>query len=51
MAYNEIRNEYAQERFGIEYPVYRARLGQGDVDEVREKYKQRISIAEPDPGT
>jgi biopolymer transport protein ExbD len=51
MAYNEIRNEYSRERFGIEYPVYRANLEPGQVDEIRERYKQRISIAEPDPGT
>jgi len=51
MAYNEIRNEYARERFGIEYPVYRANLEPGQLDEVRNRYKQRISIAEPDPGT
>jgi biopolymer transport protein ExbD len=51
MAYNEIRNEYSRERFGIEYPVYRANLEPGQLDEIRERYKQRISIAEPDPGT
>lgn len=50
MAYNEIRNEYAQQRFGIDYPTYRANLEEGQMDEVRERYKQRISIAEPDPG-
>jgi biopolymer transport protein ExbD len=51
MAYNEIRNEYSRERFGIEYPVYRANLEPGQLDEIRERYKQRISIAESDPGT
>jgi len=51
MGYLEIRNEYARDAFGQpDYATYRANLPEGGMDEVRERYKQRISIAEPDPG-
>jgi biopolymer transport protein ExbD len=51
MAYTEIRNEFARDQFGApDYATYRANLGPGDFDQVRDRYKQRISIAEPDPG-
>ncbi len=51
MAYTEIRNEYAQANFGApDYATYRANLPEGAEDEVRDRYRQRISIAEPDPG-
>ena len=50
MAYNELRNEYARQRFGVDYATYLSRLPEEAEDEVREAYKTRISIAEPDPG-
>lgn len=50
MAYLEIRNEFARDRFGVDYATYRAQLEPGELDVVRDTYKQRISIAEPDPG-
>lgn len=49
MAYNELRDEAARERFGIDYATYRARVEPGQ-DEIRQMYPVRISIAEPDPG-
>ncbi len=48
MAYNEVREDYARQRFGVDYGTYLARLPEGTPDEVAEKYKTRISIAEPD---
>lgn len=51
MAYNELRDEYARERFGVaDYPTFRANLAEGAPDEVRQRFPMRISIAEPDPG-
>jgi biopolymer transport protein ExbD len=50
MGYNELRNELARERFGVDYATYRANLQPGEQDVIRDTYRQRISIAEPDPG-
>jgi biopolymer transport protein ExbD len=49
-AYLDIRNDYARSLAGVDYPTYRARLEEGDTDEVSEKYPIKISLAEPDPG-
>lgn len=50
MAYVEIRNEYARSEFGVDYPTYKARLGEDEVDVVEETYPQKLSLAEPNPG-
>jgi biopolymer transport protein ExbD len=51
MAYIELRNEYAQASFGQpDYATYRANLAPDQADQVRQRFPQRISIAEPDPG-
>jgi len=50
MAYIELRNEESQRRFGVDYPVFRARVDREE-DDIRTMFPQRISIAEPDPGT
>ncbi len=49
-AYDQIRNTYAQELRGVDYPTYRGQLGEDDEDEVKNKYPIKISLAEPDPG-
>ncbi|MEM1056750.1 MAG: biopolymer transporter ExbD [Bacteroidota bacterium] len=49
-AYIDIRDSYANQIAGVDYPVYLSRLGDEDVDEVKEKYPLKISLAEPDPG-
>ena len=49
-AYNELYNEEARRLAGVEYGVYKQRLGEDDIDEVKEKYPVKISLAEPDPG-
>ncbi len=43
-AYNDLREEYAQQRFGK--PL--RQLTKAELDEVREKIPQKISIAEPE---
>lgn len=43
MAYNELRNEYAREKFGI--PLEKA--SEEQVQEIRKAIPQRISLAEP----
>lgn len=53
-AYNELRDEFAQQEFGMSYGEYRVRLpdeeegGPEVIDEVSEKYPLKISLAEPD---
>ncbi len=42
-AYNEIRNEFAKERYGLSF----AELASEDQKEVQKVYKQKISEAEP----
>ena len=49
-AYNEIYDSEARAVAGVDYGVYRARLGEEDVDQVKEKFPVKISLAEPDPG-
>ena len=49
-AYNDIRDDAAQQLAGVDYGVYRTRLGEDDVDEVAEQYPVKLSLAEPDPG-
>ena len=49
-AYLDIRNDYARQLGGSDYPTYRARLEEGDTDEVSGRYPIKISLAEPDPG-
>ncbi len=49
-AYDEIRNNYSRELHGVDYPTYRAQLGEDDEDDVMAKYPIKISLAEPDPG-
>ena len=49
-AYNDVRNDYAQQLAGVDYGVYRTRLGEDDADEVAETYPVKLSLAEPDPG-
>lgn len=48
MGYNELRNEEAQSIGYRDYQDYRERLPEGEEDAVADKYKYRISIAEPD---
>ena len=48
MGYNELRNEEAQRNGYRDYEDYKTRLPEGDDDVVADKYKYRISIAEPD---
>ena len=49
-AYSEVRDEYARSISGTDYANYRARLGEEDVDEVKEAIPLKISLAEPDQG-
>ena len=49
-AYNELYDSEARAIAGVDYGVYKARLGDEDVDQVKEKYPVKISLAEPDPG-
>lgn len=49
-AYNDIRNQAAQQQFGMDYGTYRARLGDDDEDVIAATYPLKISLAEPDPG-
>jgi biopolymer transport protein ExbD len=49
-AYNEIRNDFSRQQFGVEYGVYRTRLGEDDPDVVSDTYPIKISLAEPDAG-
>src|SRR5690606_34773292 len=48
MGYNELRDEEAQSMGYRDYADYRARLQADEEDLVADKYKYRISIAEPD---
>lgn len=48
MGYNELRDEEAQQMGYRDYQDYRERLPEGEMDAVADKYKYRISIAEPD---
>lgn len=43
-AYAEVRNEYALQRFGVEYAKLRTKA---QIDEVKEKYPKKLSEAEP----
>ena len=53
-AYNELRNEAAQQQFGVDYGQYKARLEQDPVtgetapDEIADQIPLKISLAEPD---
>ncbi|MDX1438881.1 MAG: biopolymer transporter ExbD, partial [Rubricoccaceae bacterium] len=49
-AYLEVRDEYAQQTFNMDYVTYQATLSEDDVDLVVEEYPMKISLAEPDPG-
>ncbi|GAB5534760.1 MAG: biopolymer transporter ExbD [Rubricoccaceae bacterium] len=49
-AYNEIYDSEARAVAGVDYGVYRARLGEDDPDLVKDKFPVKISLAEPDPG-
>lgn len=49
-AYDEIRNDFSMQQHGVDYPTYRAQLGEDDEDDVKTKYPIKISLAEPDPG-
>ncbi len=55
-AYNDIRNQAAQQQFGMDYGTYRARLaedpdtGETEPDVIGDMYPVKISLAEPDPG-
>ena len=49
-AYIDVSNQYDNQLAGVDYPTYLARLDEDDVDEVKEKYPLKISLAEPDPG-
>lgn len=49
-AYLEIRDEHAQQNFGVDYPTYKGQLGENEDDVVAEEYPIKISLAEPDPG-
>lgn len=49
-AYIDVRNQYANQLAGVDYATYLARLDEDDVDEVKEKYPLKISLAEPDQG-
>lgn len=49
-AYNDIRNQAAQQQFGSDYGTYRARLGEDEEDVIADQYPVKISLAEPDPG-
>ncbi len=47
-AYNELRNQASQERFGVPYTALEEDSPQQE--QIRELYPKRISIAEPDEG-
>lgn len=47
-AYNDIRNQAAQQQFGVDYGTYRSRLGEEDEDVISDQYPVKISLAEPD---
>lgn len=47
-AYTEIRNEAAQQQFGVDYATYAARLGEDEPDVIGDTYPVKISLAEPD---
>ena len=49
-AYIEVRDAYARQLSGSDYPTYRANLGEDDPDEVAETFPLKISLAEPDAG-
>ena len=49
-AYNDLRDDYAQQLAGVDYGVYRTRLGEDDEDEVKAAIPVKLSLAEPDPG-
>ena len=49
-AYKELRDGVSMARFGVQYDLYKARLGDRD-DEIKEIYPMNVSIAEPDQGT
>ena len=49
-AYNDLRNDYARQLSGVDYGIYRTRLGDDDVDEVKEAIPVKLSLAEPDQG-
>ena len=54
-AYNEVRNEAAQQQFGVDYATYKSRLaedpdtGETEEDVIANEYPLKISLAEPDP--
>lgn len=48
MGYNELRDEEAQSMGYSDYQDYRNRLAADEEDLIADKYKYRISIAEPD---
>ena len=43
-AYAEVRNDYALQRFGVEYTKLRTKA---QIDEVKDKYPKKLSEAEP----
>lgn len=49
-AYKELRDGVSMARFGVQYDLYKARLGDRD-DEIKAIYPMNVSIAEPDKGT
>jgi biopolymer transport protein ExbD len=49
-AYKELRDGVSMARFGMQYDLYKARLGDRD-DEVKAIFPMNVSIAEPDQGT
>lgn len=49
-AYIEIRDDYAQQQFGMDYGTYKGTLAEGAEDAVAAEYPIKISLAEPDPG-
>nr|BCX01780.1 MAG: biopolymer transporter ExbD [Bacteroidota bacterium] len=53
LAYREVRDMVARQRFGMDYLTYRNRFAKDDPekDEIRKLIPQKISLAEPDPGT
>ena len=54
-AYNDVRDQAAQQEFGMPYGEYKARLaedpdtGETEPDVIAERYPLKISLAEPDP--
>jgi biopolymer transport protein ExbD len=47
-AYNDVRDDAAQQEFGMPYGEYKARLGDDEEDEIATRFPLKISLAEPD---